>query len=292
MKITEFGYVIIGTTDVAKWRDYGTKVLGMAAVDGPDGVLYLKMDERDFRFAVKKTDKEQLYASGWGADSEADYNAVRKALEGAKVKVTPGTPDEVKMRKVQDFFSFNDPSGLRHEVFWGPIASFSRFVSPTGTRFVTGNMGFGHAVLPAPKIKEAVEFWTKVMEFEVSDLLHITLDPSKPPISVYFMHCGNGRQHSLALAELDDPTGCNHLMVEVDSIDEVGHALDRVDQNGVKLTLTLGRHVNDDMISFYMKTPSGFQIEFGTGGIVKDWSTHQVFETTRGSHWGHKFLGV
>ena len=52
MKITEFGYGIIGTTDVEKWRAYGTDVLGMMAVDGPDGALYLKMDERDFRFVV------------------------------------------------------------------------------------------------------------------------------------------------------------------------------------------------------------------------------------------------
>ena len=292
MKITEFGYVMIGTTDQAKWRAYGTDVLGMATVDGPDGVLYLKMDERDFRFAIQKSDREQLFASGWGVDSEAEYLALKKAVEQAKVKVTPGSDAERRVRKVQDFFSFLDPSGLRHEVFWGPIASFSKFVSPTGTRFVTSGLGFGHAVLPTSNIKATVEFWTSVMGFGVSDLLHLTLDPSQPPISIYFMHCGNGRQHSLAFAELSDPTGCNHLMVEVDSIDEVGRALDRVDQNKVKITLTLGRHVNDDMISFYMKTPGGFQLEFGTGGIVKDWSTHQVFETTRGSHWGHKFMGM
>ena len=106
------------------------------------------------------------------------------------------------------------------------------------------------------------------------------------------LHCAAGRQHSLAYAELSDPTGCNHLMVEVDSVDEVGRALDRVDQNGVRLTLTLGRHVNDDMISFYMMTPGGFQMEYGTGGSVKDWSNYKVFESTRGSHWGHKFLGA
>ena len=79
-------------------------------------------------------------------------------------------------------------------------------------------------------------------------------------------------------------------MLEVDSFDEVGRCLDRLEKHKVPLTLTIGRHVNDDMISFYMKTPGGFQLEYGTGGIVKDWSTHQVFETTRGSHWGHRFM--
>jgi 3,4-dihydroxy-9,10-secoandrosta-1,3,5(10)-triene-9,17-dione 4,5-dioxygenase len=292
MKITELSYVVIGTPDLEKWRAYGANVLGMAPVDGPDGNLYLKMDGRDFRFLIQKGDKDQLTASGWGVDSPGDFEAVKARLEQAGVKVTRGSEAEIKLRKVQDFFHFQDPAGLRHEVSWGPIAAFTKFVSPIGTKFVTGDLGLGHAVLPAPNIEECFEFWTEVMEFGVSDLLHLSLMEGVPPIKVYFLHCAAGRQHSLALAGLNDPTGCNHLMVEVDSVDEVGRALDRVDQTGTKLTLTLGRHVNDDMISFYMMTPSGFQMEFGTGGSVKDWSNYKVFESTRGSHWGHKFLGA
>jgi len=292
MHITELGYVVVGAPELQKWRDYSVNVLGMAAVDGPDGALYLKMDSRDFRFLIQKGDKDELYASGWGVADLDSFNGVRARIEAAKVAVTSGTATEIKARKVQDFFSFRDPAGLRHEVFWGPIASFSRFVSPIGTKFVTGDLGMGHAVLPTSDIDGSLTFWTEVMGFGVSDLLHLTLMEGAPPIRVYFLHCAAGRQHSLALAELTDPTGCNHLMVEVDSMDEVGRALDRVEQNGVKLTLTLGRHVNDDMISFYMKTPGGFQMEYGTGGSVKDWSNYQVFESTRGSHWGHKFLGA
>jgi 3,4-dihydroxy-9,10-secoandrosta-1,3,5(10)-triene-9,17-dione 4,5-dioxygenase len=292
MKITELGYVVIGTPDLEKWRDYGAKVLGMAAIDGPDGTLYLKMDERDFRYLICKTGKDELFASGWSVHDQQSFHDVLADVESAGVSVKRGTESECKLRKVQDFFSFIDPANLRHEVSWGPIAAFTKFVSPLGTKFVTGDIGMGHAVLPTGDIDATVGFWTSVMGFGISDLLHLTLAEGVPPIRVYFMHCAAGRQHSLAYAELSDPTGCNHLMVEVDSMDEVGRALDRVEQNSVKLTLTLGRHVNDDMISFYMKTPGGFQMEYGTGGSVKDWGTYKVFESTRGSHWGHKFLGL
>jgi 3,4-dihydroxy-9,10-secoandrosta-1,3,5(10)-triene-9,17-dione 4,5-dioxygenase len=292
MKITELSHVVIGTPDLGKWRDYGTKVLGMAAIDAPDGSLYLKMDARDFRFLIQKSEKDELFASGWSVSDEGSFHEVRADLEKSGTAVKRGTDAERKLRKVQDFFSFKDPAGLRHEVSWGPVASFTKFVSPLGTNFITGDLGMGHAVLPTGDIDATVKFWTEVMGFGVSDLLHLTLAEGVPPIRVYFLHCAAGRQHSLAFAELSDPTGCNHLMVEVDSMDEVGRALDRVDQNGVKLTLTLGRHVNDDMVSFYMMTPGGFQMEYGTGGSVKDWSTYKVFESTRGSHWGHKFLGA
>ena len=290
MHIREFGYAVIGSPDLEKWRRYGTDVLGMAAVEGPGGTLYLKMDERDFRFAVQPSQRDELFASGWAVAGPAEFDHFRTAIEKSGAKIIPATDAERAFRRVQDFFGFIDPAGLRHEVFWGPIASFSKFVSPIGVRFVTEGIGLGHAVLPAVNIEETRDFWVNVMKFGLSDLLHLTLSPTAPPIRVYFLHCGNGRQHSLAFAELSDPTGCNHLMVEVDSMDAVGRALDRVEQNNVPLTLTLGRHVNDDMISFYMKTPGGFQIEYGTGGSVKDWDDHTVFESTRGSHWGHRFL--
>jgi len=60
-------------------------------------------------------------------------------------------------------------------------------------------------------------------------------------------------------------------------------------KNNAKLMATLGRHVNDRMISFYMATPSNFPIEYGYGGLVVDWSRHTVFEATSPSLWGHDF---
>jgi 3,4-dihydroxy-9,10-secoandrosta-1,3,5(10)-triene-9,17-dione 4,5-dioxygenase len=43
-------------------------------------------------------------------------------------------------------------------------------------------------------------------------------------------------------------------------------------------------------VSFYMRSPSGFDIEIGAEGrIVDDWSAYQVFESTVPSFWGHDF---
>ena len=44
--------------------------------------------------------------------------------------------------------------------------------------------------------------------------------------------------------------------------------------------MSLGRHTNDLMTSFYVRTPSGFEIEYGTGGIVVDDDTWTVGSTT------------
>jgi 3,4-dihydroxy-9,10-secoandrosta-1,3,5(10)-triene-9,17-dione 4,5-dioxygenase len=76
--------------------------------------------------------------------------------------------------------------------------------------------------------------------------------------------------------------------VEVKAVDDVGYALDRVAATKTPLALSLGRHVNDNMLSFYMVTPGGFLMEYGTGAFVMDWTVHNIFEATKGSHWGHK----
>src|SRR5471032_1327200 len=130
-----------------------------------------------------------------------------------------------------------------------------------------------------------------VLGFGLSDLMKVrfTPDPAEPQKRIHFLHCNNGRHHSLAIFECPMPHGCVHMIVEVNALDEVGRALDRVHANGVKLSATLGQHTNDQMISFYIKTPSGFDLEYGCDGLVVDWDRHTPFESTVVSHWGHDF---
>ena len=70
---------------------------------------------------------------------------------------------------------------------------------------------------------------------------------------------------------------------------EVGCAYDRFKENGVSLSATLGQHLNDKMTSFYMKTPGGFDMEYGYGGLQVNWEEHSAFEFNRVSIWGHDF---
>ncbi|KRW57569.1 VOC family protein [Pseudomonas sp. TTU2014-080ASC] len=289
MSINQLGYIVVESTDVEKWRFFGTQIIGLAEENGPSGSLYLKADERRYRILVVPGARDGLYASGWETVSEEAFNASREQVAKSGAEIIESSAEERSQRCVTGMFSFVDPSGNRQEVIWGPISDFLPFVSPVGVkRFVTGNMGMGHVVLPSMNFDASYKFWTQVCGFGLSDILHAPLSPEYTA-RIYFMHC-NPRQHSLALAEMPQPSGCVHIMLEVEGLDDVGRALDRIAQNKVPLAATLGRHVNDDMVSFYVWTPGGFALEFGCGGLVKDWENdHSVFETTRGSHWGHQW---
>lgn len=52
----------------------------------------------------------------------------------------------------------------------------------------------------------------------------------------------------------------------------------------------MGRHKNDKMLSFYMRSPAGFEVEVGTDPVVVDEETCVANEFAGGDDWGHHGL--
>jgi len=102
-----------------------------------------------------------------------------------------------------------------------------------------------------------------------------------------FFHC-NPRHHTLALIPLPLPKRLHHVMLQVPTLDAVGFALERAEAAKAPITSTLGRHTNDRMVSFYARTPAGFEVEFGFGALEVDDATWRVTRHDKPSSWGHK----
>ena len=79
------------------------------------------------------------------------------------------------------------------------------------------------------------------------------------------------------------------VILVVETLDEVGLALERVKQAGLPLLATLGRHVNDNMCSFYVLAPGGIAVEYGYDGLLVDWDCHTPTVSTEGDLWGHEY---
>jgi 3,4-dihydroxy-9,10-secoandrosta-1,3,5(10)-triene-9,17-dione 4,5-dioxygenase len=157
-------------------------------------------------------------------------------------------------------------------------------------------MGLGHVVLPVTDSGAAMSFYTGLLGFRLRDSMRMPAElfghpAGSPPLWMRFLGC-NPRHHSLALAPFPAAEGIVHLMVEVATLDDVGRAMERAAKRGATLSATLGRHANDLMVSFYVKTPGGFDIEYGTDGRTVDDRTWVSRETTAISLWGHKFVSA
>src|SRR5699024_7084507 len=154
----------------------------------------------------------------------------------------------------------------------GPALDHSVVQTSLGQSFVTGPQGMGHVVLPTTAMEATASFYTEVLGFLPRGAMRVgppTPDGAAPRIRFTGI---NQRHHSLAIcpAPRDGDPGMIHLMVEVDSLDAVGRALDRVNKAGFSLSSTLGRHTNDKMVSFYVRSPGGWDIEYGTEGMLVD----------------------
>jgi 3,4-dihydroxy-9,10-secoandrosta-1,3,5(10)-triene-9,17-dione 4,5-dioxygenase len=294
MGIRSLGYLRIEATDMAKWREYGLKVLGMIEGKGtnPDA-LYLRMDDFPARLVIVPGEHDRLAQAGWEVATEAELDEIRRSLEAHDVPYKEGTAEQLADRRVVGLVVFDDPSGNTLEVFHGVALEHRRVVSPYGHRFVTEEQGLGHVVLSTSDDEASLRFYRDVLGFRLRDSMRLPPQfvgrpADGPPAWLRFFGC-NPRHHSLAFLPMPTPSGIVHLMVEVENTDDVGLALDRALRRKVPMSATLGRHVNDLMLSFYMKTPGGFDIEFGCEGRQVDDESWVARESTAVSLWGHDF---
>lgn len=266
--IKALGYIGFTSPNAEDWRTFGPEVLGAElAPDAPDGGVRLRVDDAVHRITIHPGEADDLAYLGWEVD---DLDATVAAVEAAGITVGEDN-------------AFTDPFGFRHELTTSIETGAPFTPGRPMSGFVTGEQGLGHAVLIVPDLSAADAFYTDVLGFKVSDSVESGL-------SLRFFHCAGhaARHHTVAMASVPGMVGMHHLMLEVKTLDDVGTALDIVDERQIPLAMSLGRHTNDLMTSFYVRTPSGFEIEYGTGGLTVDDDTWEVGLHEAQSIWGHK----
>jgi extradiol dioxygenase len=284
MAVSQLAYLGIGVGDPARWQRFAADILGMHVVEADDGTVYLRMDERHHRIALHPSGEDDVLYIGLQAPTDAAYEQGKAALRAAGVSLAQGTPAELASRRVLDLVRF-ETGGLPFELSLGPGNRWDPPFRPARAMsgFKTGALGLGHVVLRSETPEESVTLLVGALGFRISDYIG----------RMVFLHC-NPRHHSIAFQPRNPGSPRSrdkrmwHFMVETDSLDDVGTALDLAVKTGTPLATTLGRHTNDQMVSFYMVTPSGFEVEYGWGGRLVDDAVWQVQRHDRGTLWGHK----
>lgn len=276
MGVCKLGYVGLDVSDVDAWTDLLGRTFGVGTSSpgaSAGEVRLAEVDEFKYRLALYPSLRDAPRHTGWIVDSPHELDRVSERVAAAGYHVVDAESDEVELRGAVALRWFTDPSGHRVELAVGQAKARADVARPAGA--APGVVGLGHVVLTSPRLDELRHLYETVLEFKLTDY--------RSP-NVYFFRC-NSSHHSIALAAGDDSM-IHHLELEHASIDDVGRAHDRAVAHGVPVSISLGRHMNDRAISFYVRNPSGFHLEIGCGGIeiADDWVPYD-FGTS--DVWGH-----
>lgn len=294
MSVCALGYIGVGVRDLPSWETFATSILGLQLGSrDADGTLHLRMDERHHRIIVHPGGNDDLAYLGFEVEDERALASMADALRAAGIAYTAGDAAACRERAVSGLIVCEDPAGIRTEISCVPLVQRQlAFNSPRGIAgFRTGDQGFGHVVIAVPDAGASMRFYRDVLGMRVSDFIEWTI-PGRGVISAAFMHC-NPRHHSLAFTQLAGASRrLEHFMIEVNLLDDVGRTYSLCEREDVPLAQSLGRHVNDEMLSFYVFSPSGFRVEYGYGGrTVDDANWHvQTYDST--SIWGHRRIAL
>jgi 2,3-dihydroxybiphenyl 1,2-dioxygenase len=280
MNLQALGYVGIRTRKLEDWSAYATRFLGLQLVDRSRNALAFRMDDRKQRIVVEAEQGEGPSFYGWEVENAKALDDLAARLERSGVSVARGSRALADERRVKDLIVFSDPIGNRLEIFHGAEIATDPFQPGRAiSGFRTGALGMGHAVLTAERLDEVLPFYQDVLGFKPSDYI-------LKPFKAYFFHI-NPRHHSLAFIDTGK-NGIHHLMMETCYLDDVGQAYDLALRKPETIGTTLGRHVNDEVTSFYSWSPSEFLVEYGWGGRTIEPATWTPHERTEGpSLWGH-----
>jgi 2,3-dihydroxyethylbenzene 1,2-dioxygenase len=274
VQVTELGYLTLGVKRLARWKEFAAEILGLEVVEGDlPGRAFLRMDYWHHRIVLEENDADDLMLLGLRVAGQDEFGEMAKRLQDAGVKVRIGSLDEADERHVLEVMILEDPSGHPIEIFHGPHVQAEKPFYP-GRRmhgaFKTGAGGLGHVMVGDVAGYEKTYAFYRLLGMRGGVEYRVPVPGLPRPADLAFFHC-NERDHTLAFTR-PGKKRINHMMFEVEHLDDVGLAYETVKAAGIPVGIEPGRHANDQMYSFYFLNPCGFMSEIGWGSRQ---ATHQ-----------------
>ncbi|MGW0457306.1 VOC family protein [Streptomyces tendae] len=287
------GYVVIETNRFTDWRRFGTDAIGMHHDDLSPDLMRFRLDDQECRFLLRRGPAEDVVAAGWHIDDHAVFEQIEARIRAHGVPLRPGTDEEAAVRGVERLLRFPGPKGIVQEIYTTPKTS-TQPLRMLASGFVTGDSGMGHLAITSTKPAQMRGYFNTVFDARLTDYIDETISGVK--LKIRFLRV-NERHHSLAIAAVRglpiDPirTRVQHLNIQAATLDDVAQSYQRVCELGFDMALSVGQHTNDRELSYYARTPSGFEWEVGWNPIVIDENTWQPSTHQGISIWGHLPVG-
>lgn len=284
------GYVVIESNKLDDWRRFLKQGLGLHLECESEDQLAFRVDCHARRFIINRGPAEDFVAIGWQVRDARALGEIQRRLESCGIEVESGDPAAAKARGVSSYLSINGPKDLPLEFFIEAVVTDAPLRMLT-SGFVTGDGGMGHVAITTRHPQKMQRFWQEIFDARLSD--RISQKIAGMTLDVTFLRL-NERHHSIAVAALRglrmDPirTKVQHVNLLCQTREDLARAYERLKDLGYEMAHEIGQHPNDREVSFYVLSPSGFEIELGWDALTVDEQTWTPTHYNAISIWGHK----
>ena len=283
VRVKRLVYGLYEVRSLDNWRHYLHLMYGLTLQPAQTaGVLEAQVDDTGCRLLFREGPADDCVVTAWECD---DLEGLKTQIEQAGFEAQWGSEQEAAERGAGRLLRTIDPNGLGHEIVDRTQANNPFTPADYDNVYDAGDLGLGHMTYMCKAAEAFESFCTKAIGLKPTDYNRLSVGPGLK-INVMFFHA-NARHHSVGGAEV--PGGgkiLNHFQLEVATRNDVGRAYDRIRKSQYRMAHHVGVHPNDNQISFYVVSPSGFQTEVGSESNLVD-DDHEAVMFNSFSVWGH-----
>lgn len=284
------GYAVIQSNKIDDWRRFLKQGLGLHLESESSDTLAFRMDSHQRRFMIERGPAEDFVALGYQIRDQGAMNTVMERLKARNIPAENGSPEEAAKRGVKAFVRVRGPKDIQLELFTEALES-NEPLNMLTSGFVTGDSGMGHVAITSKLPEKMRRFWQEIFDARLSDV--VSQKVGGVMLDVTFLRL-NERHHSVAIAAVRgmplDPirTKVQHLNIVASTMEDLVGAYERLKDLGFEMAHEIGQHPNDKEMSFYVFSPSGFEIELGWDALKVNEATWKSAHHDAISIWGHR----
>ena len=286
------GYAVIESNKLTEWKTFLQQGLGLHLNHNQQEIeeYSFRVDQHAKRIIVQRGKAEDFVALGWQVKDQATLEIILARLAERNIAVERSSFQEAAQRGVKSFWRIVGPKQQWIELFVEPVLT-DEPLNMLSSGFITGEGGLGHVAITSRLPIKMQRFWQEIFDARLSD--YIEQEISGLTLDITFLRL-NERHHSVAIATTREVTldpirsKVQHMNLQGATLDDLSAAFERCRALGYEMAHEIGQHPNDKELSFYVISPSGFEMEFGWAPLVVDESTWQTTTYYAISSWGHK----
>ena len=255
IRYRKLGYVAMNVTDLDRSAKFYRDTVGLQPVAAAAGepARFFRCDWDHHNVMLFEGPRAGLKRIGFEMESRAQLERLHELLQNKGLRVWEVPREECARFHQGASIRFAEPfTGATFEFYESMLEFGGQPFEPTVAKI----QRLGHVVLRTPDYADAVDFFTGVLNFKVSDSIEG---------AVTFMRCfPNPFHHSLGLGK-GKARGLHHVNFMVTEVDDIGRAIWRFNREQVPIVNGPGRHPPSGSMFLYYLDPDAMTLEYSFG---------------------------